>query len=715
MAAVYTQLQTPFRWCAGVLLVLLSACGGGHESSGPTESAREATRLVGPQAPQRTEGESPPWLTPESRNTDAREQSRSTGGYSIDLTQRETARLFYNTVYKASDGISSGWTGSISGCVAGDTSAAYKDAVLRRINWFRAMAGVPANVQLDATFNRKAQQAALVMAANESLSHNPPSSWLCNNTEATEAASSSNLSLGNSGADSIAIGYMEDSGSNNAAVGHRRWLLYPQTQTMGTGDVTGDLSTNVLWVFDDRFSAARPTVRDEFVAWPPPGYVPYSTVYPRWSFSYPKADFSGATVSMTENGVSMTTRKEALSSGIGENTLVWIPGTYSDGTTWARPSSDTTYTVQVSGVKIGSVSRNFSYTVKVFDPDVATQTLTLTGNSTAAVGQRNDYSFSAFSGATAYQWRSLQFSMTPFNDGAEGDLSQFTTNTTAGYSVQATGVAASGSRSFHLAHPQPVDQVLMMQGDWVPTAQASLRFASRLALASSSQRARVEVSTDDGVSWVSLFEQAGAQTGSTSSVGETSFSPKQLSLAAYEGRTIKLRFVYGFVGGSYYPQTGNSAGWFIDDVALDAVNRITSTSAPIDIGNSTQFSVTPTQTGGLLLQARPGMYGFFGAWGGIKTVTVQAGATPPPITVTTSTAAIDCLFNWAQQAFPSALSPATAVSQTTSPYRYRFYSSTGLYLGVSSADQKLYLLQQGVLHDLGNVSTWLTQANCANL
>jgi hypothetical protein len=585
------------------------------------------------------------------------------------------------------------------------------------------MAGIPANVQFDATFNSKAQQAALVMAANQNLSHSPPSTWTCNNTDATQGAGNSNLALGSSGADSI-VGYMEDSGmedsgSNNTAVGHRRWLLYPQTQTMGTGDVTGSTYSNALWVFDNRFGSTRPSVRDEFVAWPPPGYVPYSVVYPRWSFSYPNADFSEATVTMTENGVAMATRKESLSSGAGENTVVWIPGTYTDNMLWVRPSADTTYTVQISGVKIGSTNRNFSYTVRVFDPDVATQSLTLTGSDVAAVGQSSTYSFAAQSGATSYQWRSLQFSPTTFNDGAEGDLSQFTTATTTGYSVQATGVAASGSRSFHLAHPQPTEQVLTLVGDWVPNAQTVLRFASRLGLASAGQRARVDVSQDGGVSWSTVFEQAGTQSGSTSNFGETTFSQKQISLAAYDGRTIKLRFRYSFLGGTYYPQTSNSAGWFIDDIAMDTVNRLTSTGEPIDIGNATQFSFSPTQVGGLLLQVRPGMYGFYSDWSAIKSVTVQSGGsgvpTTPPVSSNVSAAAIDCLFDWAQQQFPAALAPASAVSQSATPYRFRFYHLTGLYLGVSSADQKLYLLQQGQLSDLGAVSTWLSQARCTGL
>ena len=679
------------------------------------EVDRPAAFRVGPQAPERQNDAV--FDSGEDIRVE-REQHRSTGGFSVDLSQREAVRLFYATVYNASEGVDSEWTGSISGCIPGDTSAVYKEAVLRRLNWFRAMAGVPATVQFDATFNRKAQQAALVMAANNNLSHTPPNSWACNNADATEAAGNSNLALGRSGADSVAGGYIADSGSNNTAVGHRRWVLYPQTQTMGTGDVTGTTQANALWVFDNRFGAARPSVRDEFVAWPPPGYVPYTTVYPRWSFSYPKADFSSASVSMSENGASIATRQEALSSGAGENTLVWLPGTYTDGMSWLRPSADTAYLVQISGVKINGVSRNFSYTVRVFDPDVATQTMALAGNDTATLGQSSPYRFVAVPGAMQYQWRSLQVGASSFNDGAEGDLSQFMVTTSPGYAVLASGVAASGGRSFHLAHPEPVDQVLVMQGDWVPAAQTRLVFSSRLGLASPSQRARVEVSQDGGASWMTLFEQAGTQSGSTSSFGETTFSEKQIALAAYSGRTIQLRFRYAFAGGSYYPQTSTTAGWFVDDIRLDSVSRITGTGAPTDMGSATQFNFIPTQAGSVLLQVRPGMYGVFGEWSLAKSVEVSAASNlplAPPVGSGASDVAIDCLFNWAQRHYPSVLLPATALSQTLGTYRYRFYSQTGIYLAVSSADQALYLLQGNQLQSGGSVSNWLIQASCAGL
>ena len=110
-------------------------------------------------------------------------------------------------------------------------------------------------------------------------------------------------------------GYMIDPYSNNTAAGHRRWILYPQTQTMGTGDVpqSGDfLPANSTWVFDSKYGTARPAVRDSFVAWPTKGYVPYTVIPARWSFGYPNANFSNASVSVTKNGVAVSAVKEVI-------------------------------------------------------------------------------------------------------------------------------------------------------------------------------------------------------------------------------------------------------------------------------------------------------------------------------------------------------------------------------------------------------------------
>src|SRR5262249_41649507 len=192
-------------------------------------------------------------------------------------------------------------------CFPGTNSTAFQEGVLRRINWFRAIAGLPAAVTFDTSNNTDDQAAALIMSANNALSHFPPSSWRCFSGPGAHAASNSNLALGSSGATSISR-YIADYGANNTAVGHRRWLLYPQTQVMGTGDVpsqSGYSPANATWVFDANLFGPRPATRQRYVAWPPEGFVPYQVVYPQWSFALSNADFSVATVTMKSNGVNV--------------------------------------------------------------------------------------------------------------------------------------------------------------------------------------------------------------------------------------------------------------------------------------------------------------------------------------------------------------------------------------------------------------------------
>ena len=76
-------------------------------------------------------------------------------------------------------------------------------------------------------------------------------------------------------------GQMRDNGDNNPAVGHRRWILYPQTERMGVGDMPpqdGFAAANALWTADGRLWSPRPETRDAFVSWPPPGHVTYQVV-----------------------------------------------------------------------------------------------------------------------------------------------------------------------------------------------------------------------------------------------------------------------------------------------------------------------------------------------------------------------------------------------------------------------------------------------------
>jgi hypothetical protein len=137
---------------------------------------------------------------------------------------------------------------------------------------------------------------------------------------------------------------------------------------MGTGDIPskdGKSRSNALWVFDANKYPSRPDSRESYVAWPPPGYVPYVVIYPRWSFAYDKADFSAASVTMTRDGNPVSLSVNGLANGYGENTLVWEPNT-----SFTQPTSgDVVFRVTISNVLISGSPQSFTYDVIMIDPN----------------------------------------------------------------------------------------------------------------------------------------------------------------------------------------------------------------------------------------------------------------------------------------------------------------------------------------------------------
>lgn len=294
-------------------------------------------------------------------------------GVEIDTANRNATRQFFFDHFINSSQTSMEWDGNHSACDAGTTSSEYRGDILQQINFFRAMAGVPAEIAFADEFNEKAQEAALMMSANRRLDHFPNAGWTCYTEDGAEAARSSNLALGVAGPNAIA-GYMEDPGPGNYAVGHRRWILHPQTERMGTGDVprVGVYPpANTLWVFDGNTFAPRPETRDPFVAWPPAGFVPNQVVYPRWSFGVAKADFSSATVRMSTGDTEIDVDVAQVETGFGENTVVWVPERpFRD---WVDGKQDTTYAINIDNVILDGVAQSYGYEVSVFDPSQAPQ------------------------------------------------------------------------------------------------------------------------------------------------------------------------------------------------------------------------------------------------------------------------------------------------------------------------------------------------------
>ena len=64
-------------------------------------------------------------------------------GPTVDPASRAASAAFYNNQYLGAGAPAIGWTGSFAACLKGTTATAFRNAVLQRILYFRAMAGVP--------------------------------------------------------------------------------------------------------------------------------------------------------------------------------------------------------------------------------------------------------------------------------------------------------------------------------------------------------------------------------------------------------------------------------------------------------------------------------------------------------------------------------------------------------------------------------------------
>jgi hypothetical protein len=223
----------------------------------------------------------------------------------------------------------------------------------------------------------------------------------------------------------------------------------------------------------------------------------------------------------------------------------------------------------------------------------------ISGPDAAGTNQYNLYTFTPVGAATGYQWEQAQLSPFTLVEGAENGLGNVISNTTPVYPVIQTAVKASGTSAFHLAHPSPAEpQLLTVNRSLLANASSQLTFKSRLGTAAADQVARVQVSADQGQTWQDVYSQPGAGIG-----GETSFVTRNVSLAAFAGKTIMVRFNYDFSSGSFFGQTSSGVGWYIDDISFTNVEEL-SGIAVADVPNGTSFAFVPLAIGKYSLRVR---------------------------------------------------------------------------------------------------------------
>ncbi|MBL0141450.1 MAG: VCBS repeat-containing protein [Betaproteobacteria bacterium] len=290
----------------------------------------------------------------------------------IATASKVAVRDAYNAYY-APAMPAMGFTGSIAGCTPGTISTAFKEWSITRVNYFRAMSGLPGNITLDTDATRESEQqaAAVLFAANANLSHapaNPPFATcpgLITSPSGYNAASKSNIAWasGSSAFDDVVPRYIDDNGAGNELLGHRRWILYPPQTSMAIGSTpSASGGGNALRVLETSLWGSRPATPNG-VAWPSNGFVPIQVLPPskRWSYSFNGANFSAATVSMAANGSPIgVTVISNNATGYGDNTIAFVP----------TPAivKDTAYQVTVNGMTGAGVPASYTYTVRPFDP-----------------------------------------------------------------------------------------------------------------------------------------------------------------------------------------------------------------------------------------------------------------------------------------------------------------------------------------------------------
>lgn len=176
---------------------------------------------------------------------------------------------------------------------------------LRTLNAVRYIAGIDADVKLDASYNDQTQAAALINAVNGGLSHFPtrPSGMSDELYEMAAAGSgSSNIAYTswdtNLGYAILHLWMFDGDFGNVDRVGHRRWILNPAMKKTGFGLVqNGEATYTAMYTFDNCFGES-----DYYgVAWPaqnmPVEY--FGNIYP-WSISMGEpVDISKVKVTLT--------------------------------------------------------------------------------------------------------------------------------------------------------------------------------------------------------------------------------------------------------------------------------------------------------------------------------------------------------------------------------------------------------------------------------
>lgn len=511
-----------------------------------------------------------------------------TRGLSVNRNSRNDVVAFWQSVYKGSEGYEKrvNWTGNYSGN-PGTVSKAFIGDVERRVNFFRAMCGIPADVRFNTSAtvviedgdahkpssstlkSTAAQASALMLIRNynfntgfdPAIDHDPASHLTGWSTAAWNANAKGNLAFGVYGPTAMTEYVLEELASGsvtstwNSLVGHRRWLLYPDATNFATGDQPGESvyrpPTNVCYIIQKK-SERRDIAKPGFVSYPPAGFFPAPLNARYWSLSRHGADFSKASVKVTDpSGKNVPLANVRANNNYGDPALVWEI---------AAPAvvkniyGDRKYRVKVTGILGEGIPASYDYTISFINPERITSNQKLTGPESVKPSG-STYAFQRPGHAEAVRVTTYQKVPADWIEGAESSPSpNIIDKTTKEFPLIVSSAdqgfhgALAGLRSFNLTFASLYDliargiaeQSFEIEHAFLPKSGAKLNFTYCRGFMTPASHLVVEVTADGGVTWKRIGSEI---VGRSDNQADTKISTASMDLPA-SSQPLRARFRY---------------------------------------------------------------------------------------------------------------------------------------------------------------------------
>lgn len=252
-----------------------------------------------------------------------------------------------------------GWTGNFSTCQPGVISQNFIKSQINKYLFTRQLAGIGESIQVPDSLNRKMMRIATAFASyTESGIFGEWEKLPCYDKNMEFPA---NTQIFSCGFDEQTSPYTDPFAllmqSFDSTVATRRLFLDPQITSIGFGEVIGRKGSRTYSSIQAVKGTTLPKTRDTYIAIPVNGYN--INLYRYWSFAYPNADFTKATITIQKSGRTLkspiTFRSKSGADPLGY--LVW--DMLAQDTSELSP-----YTVKIDDVFVNGKSQSFTYQVK---------------------------------------------------------------------------------------------------------------------------------------------------------------------------------------------------------------------------------------------------------------------------------------------------------------------------------------------------------------